>query len=97
MADDNRSSTSEIDGVSETTTQHNDPQSVEIDSAVNSATPPEDALRDAGAGKVRGPHGRYVNKTKTASPTTRKGPRIKHVVKCKLFQVYGWRNRKRVY
>ena len=61
-------------------------QSEVIDVAGLNGTPngtasPADSVRDAGDGKVRGPHGRFVNKGKPPHTATR-GPNIRYVKKC---------------
>ena len=58
---------------------------VASDGASNSTGLQGSGLRDAGAGKVRGPQGRYVNKC-TPSPAT-KGSRAKSMRKCKYFEL----------
>lgn len=55
-----------------------------LDSSANGTPPSAEALRDAGAGKVRGPNGRYVNKD-NPTPPAKKKPNIKYVKKCKSF------------
>jgi hypothetical protein len=52
-----------------------------FEGTTNGTTSPADSLRDAGAGKVRGPAGRYVKQSKSPGDV-KKGPNIKHVKKC---------------
>jgi hypothetical protein len=59
-----------------------------INGTVDSMTISVDLLRDAGAGKVRGLNGRYVNKSKP-SPAAKKGPNIKYVKKCKPLSTFS--------
>ncbi|KAJ8114998.1 hypothetical protein OPT61_g3254 [Boeremia exigua] len=50
-----------------------------LDSKPKDTMPSVDALRDAGAGKVRGPHGRFVNKDKPSPPAANKSSTTKLV------------------
>lgn len=71
----------ETDSVFMSANSNNDKEAPTHQGMVNGATPPVDSLRDAGAGKVRGPHGRFVNNGKSSSPVGRKGLKLKHVRK----------------
>lgn len=64
-----------------------------LDGSTNGTPSSIEALRDAGAGKVRGPNGRYVNK-ENPTPPAKKKPNIKYVKKCKsfLFAILACRN-----
>lgn len=84
----NPSSNSNPDGSTSFAAHDTDAGALALDGTSNGALHAVDALRDAGAGKVRGPHGRYVNKNNGSSPATKNGPRIKHVRKCKSSTAY---------
>lgn len=61
------------------------PDTVALNGASNSTGLLGSGLRDAGAGKVRGPQGRYVNKG-TPSPAS-KVSRAKGTRKCEYFKL----------
>ncbi|KAF2633314.1 hypothetical protein BU25DRAFT_3693 [Macroventuria anomochaeta] len=71
---------SKASSVSESAARNENEITSALDGTANGTTPPVDAWRDAGAGKMRGPHGRYVNKSKP-SPAAKKGLNIKWVKK----------------
>jgi hypothetical protein len=57
-----------------------------VNGTVNDTESPADSLQDAGAGKIRGPHGRYVNVSKPLDAAAKgrsstHGPNIKYVKK----------------